>query len=109
MATVSRAGFIAGDVDVNGHVQGLSDYVAGLESVVSAIPDYHWELLRLCVSEGRGRTSATRDPLGHLPRRGGNRPARRARRNSRSTPVAAGLIAEFWVVADNLYLLEQLR
>ena len=35
--------------DVNGPMEGLSRYVAGLHAVVEAFPDYQWELQRLLV------------------------------------------------------------
>ena len=38
------ADFVAVDVEVNGEVQGLPAYVAGLEAVVRAFPDYRWNL-----------------------------------------------------------------
>ena len=41
--------FVADDVQVNGELQGLEAYVAGLESVVEALPDYRWELRHLVV------------------------------------------------------------
>ena len=41
--------FVAKDVRVNGAIQGLDSYVAGLRAVVEAFPDYHWDLQRLLV------------------------------------------------------------
>ena len=35
--------------DVGGDVPGLAAYVAGLEQVVSAFPDYHWEIEHVLV------------------------------------------------------------
>src|SRR4051794_13532081 len=43
------AEFVAIDVEVNGEVQGLSAYVAGLEAVVRAFPDNQWNLRHLLV------------------------------------------------------------
>jgi predicted ester cyclase len=36
--------FVARDVEVNGEVRGLRTYVAGLEGVVRAFPDYRWDV-----------------------------------------------------------------
>ncbi len=41
--------FVAEDVVVNGERQGLDGYVAGLQAVVDAFPDYRWELRHLLV------------------------------------------------------------
>jgi predicted ester cyclase len=41
--------FVAADVQVNGEPQGLSGYAAGLDVVISAFPDYHWDLRRLLI------------------------------------------------------------
>jgi predicted ester cyclase len=43
--------FIADDVAVNGEVPGLWGYVAGLQAVVRASPDYHWNLRHLLVDD----------------------------------------------------------
>lgn len=37
--------------DVNGPTVGLSGYISGLQAVVEAFPDYHWELHRLLVDD----------------------------------------------------------
>jgi predicted ester cyclase len=42
--------FVAQDVEVNGEVQGLEAYVDGLQAVVTAFPDYRWDLRHLFVS-----------------------------------------------------------
>lgn len=41
--------FVANDVEINGEPQGLQGYVDGLEEVVRAFPDYHWELRHLLI------------------------------------------------------------
>ena len=41
--------FVAPDVRVNGAPMGFDGYAAGLESVVNAFPDYHWDLQHLLV------------------------------------------------------------
>ena len=41
--------FVANDVQVNGERQGLDGYITGLEAVVSAFPDYRWDLRHLLV------------------------------------------------------------
>jgi predicted ester cyclase len=43
--------FVAAEVHVNGEQRGLGSYVQGLEDVVRAFPDYHWELRHLLVDE----------------------------------------------------------
>jgi aspartyl-tRNA synthetase len=41
--------FVADDVEVNGDQVGLARYVAGLEQVGKAFPDYRWDLRHLLV------------------------------------------------------------
>jgi predicted ester cyclase len=41
--------FVASDVEVNGKRQGLQGYVDGLEDVVRAFPDFHWDLRHLLI------------------------------------------------------------
>ena len=41
--------FVVEDVEVNGEVQGLPSYVAGLQDVVRAFPDYRWDLRHLLI------------------------------------------------------------
>jgi predicted ester cyclase len=41
--------FVAEDVHVNGERQGLDGYIAGLQAVVTAFPDYRWDLRHLLV------------------------------------------------------------
>jgi len=41
--------FVADDVEVNGELQGLPGYIAGLQAAVCAFPDYRWDLRHLLV------------------------------------------------------------
>jgi len=41
--------FVADGVEVNGSAHGLPRYIAGLRSVVDALPDFHWDLRHLLV------------------------------------------------------------
>ena len=45
--------FVAKNVVVNGQAQGLAGYRAGLEDVVKAFPDYHWDLQQLFIEGDR--------------------------------------------------------
>jgi len=41
--------FVAEDVHVNGERQGIDGYIAGLQAVATAFPDYRWDLQHLLV------------------------------------------------------------
>ena len=41
--------FVAENVQVNGAVEGLESYVAGLRAVIQAFPDFRWEIQELVV------------------------------------------------------------
>jgi predicted ester cyclase len=45
--------FVADDVRVNGDGTGLAGYVSGLRAVVTAFPDYRWELRELLIDADR--------------------------------------------------------
>ena len=102
--------YVHRDVLVNGEVQGLEGYVAGLESVVAAFPDYRWELQHLLVN-GDWLAAHFCDTGRHRgPFLGVPATDRRVETQEFAFyRVADGLIVEVWVTADNLGLLEQLR
>jgi predicted ester cyclase len=101
--------FVAPDVRVNDEAQGLDAYVAGLEAVVRAFPDYRWTLRRLLIDapwiSAQFRDTGThRGPFLGVPATG---------RAVDTVELAlyrieADRIAEVWVAADNLRVLEQL-
>jgi steroid delta-isomerase-like uncharacterized protein len=102
--------FVADDVVVNGERQGLAGYAAGLAAVVRAFPDYRWDLRHLLVD---GDVVAA-----HFTDSGTHRgewlgvPATGRRVSTQEFAVyrwADGRIAEVWVTADNLRVLDQLR
>ena len=102
--------FVVEDVEVNGEVQGLFAYVAGLEAVVRAFPDYRWNLRHLLVDSpwiaahflDTGTHGGT---FLDVPATG-----RAVEIQEFSTyRVVAGKIVEVWVAADNFDLLRQLR
>jgi predicted ester cyclase len=102
--------FVAEDVQVEGRRQGLRGYIAGLEEVVSAFPDYRWELQHLLV-EGSHIAAHFTDTGTHL---GTFRDIPATGRTVTTQEFAiyrveAGKIAEVWGTADNLRLVEQLR
>ena len=41
--------YAAENVQVNGALQGLDSYTAGLRAVIEAFPDFHWEIQELVV------------------------------------------------------------
>ena len=43
--------FVADDVKVNDDPVGLDGYIAGLQTVVDAFPDFHWDLRHVLVEE----------------------------------------------------------
>ena len=103
-------GFVAADVSVNGRRAGLEDYVAGLEAVVAAFPDYRWELRHLLVdapwlSAHFLDTGTHRGTFLGVPATG----RVVTTQEFAVYRVEAGKIAEVWVAADDLRLLEQLR
>jgi predicted ester cyclase len=102
--------FVADSVEVNGQAQSLDEYIAGLRAVVRAFPDYRWELRHLLIdgdwiSAHFHDTGTHRDSYLGVPATG----------RAVSTQEFAlyrvhdGKIAEVWVTADDLQLLDQLR
>lgn len=102
--------FVADDVAVNGEAQGLPSYVAGLQVVVTAFPDYHWRLDHLLIdspwiSAHFLDTGTHRGTFLNVAATG-----RTVTLQEFATyRVHAGKIAEVWVLADNLHLRTQLR
>ena len=102
--------YVAADVRVDDEPRDLDAYVAALEAVVRAFPDYQWELRHLLV-DSPVVAAHFRDTGTHLgefldvPATG--------RRVSTSEfavyRISEGRIAEVWGTADNLALLSQLR
>jgi predicted ester cyclase len=102
--------FVHDELVVNGERIGLAGYAAGLRAVVRAFPDYRWELQHLLVD---GDVVAA-----HFTDTGTHRgewlgvPATGRRVTTQEFAVyrwTAGRIAEVWVTADNLRVLDQLR
>ena len=102
--------FVAEDVDVNGTRQGLDGYIAGLEDVVRAFPDYRWDLRHLLV-DGSWVAAHFLDTGTHRGTFLGVAPTGRAVTTQEFAlyRIEAGRIREVWVTADDLELLEQLR
>jgi predicted ester cyclase len=102
--------FVAEDVAVNGEREGLADYVAGLEAVVAAFPDYRWDLRHLLV-DGCWISAHFVDTGTHRGDFLGVPPTGRvvATQEFAVYRIAEDRIAEVWVAADNLRLLDQLR
>ncbi len=101
--------FVAPDVRVNDEAQGLDAYVAGLETVVRAFPDYRWTLRNLIidapfVSARFHDTGTHRGPFLGIPATG------RAVDTVELAlyRIAGDRIAEVWVAADNRRVLAQL-
>jgi len=102
--------FVAGDVWVNDQPRGLTAYVAGLRAVVRAFPDYHWELRSLLI-DGDSIAAHFTDTGTHLGEFLGVPPTGRTVTTSEFAVyrLARDRIAQVWVTADNLTLLDQLR
>ena len=101
--------YVAQDVRVNDEPQGLKAYVAGLREVVRAFPDYHWQLRSLLI-DGDSIAAHFTDTGTHRGEFLGVAPTGR-RITTREFAVyhlRDDRIAEVWVVADNLALLDQL-
>jgi aspartyl-tRNA synthetase len=101
--------FVAADVLVNGEVQGLRNYIAGLGDVVRAFPDYRWELRHLLV-DGPWISAHFQDTGTHQGTFLGVPPTGRRVETQEFAiyRVVDGKFAEVWVTADNLGLLSQL-
>ena len=102
--------FVADDVWVNDQPQGLTAYVAGLREVVRAFPDYHWELRHLLI-EGDSLAAHFTDTGTHRGEFLGVAPTGRRITTSEFAVyrLERDRIAQVWVAADNLTLLDQLR
>src|SRR5688500_16582099 len=102
--------FVAEDVWVNDEPQGLTAYVAGLRAVVRAVPAYDWALRHLLI-EGDSIAAHFTDTGTHRGEFLGVAPT--GRRFTTSEFAVYRLehdrIAQVWVAADNLSLLDQLR
>ena len=93
--------FVAQDVEVNGHPQGLGGYIAGLSAVIAAFPHYRWNLRHLVV-EGDwlaahfiNTGTHTGTSHGVTPPRGGV-----ITQEFAMYRIASGKIAEFWGTAE---------
>jgi predicted ester cyclase len=102
--------FVAPDVRVNDEVQGLDVYVAGLEAVVRAFPDYTWALRNLIV-DAPFISATFRDTGTHRGTFLGVPATGRAVDTVELAlyRIADDRIAEVWVAADNQRVLAQLR
>lgn len=104
--------FVHQDVVVNdGLQQGLAAYTAGLRAQVTAFPDYRWELRHLLIDEPWMISAHLRDTGTH---RGVFQDVPATGRQVSTQEFAVyrlreRKIAEVWVTADNLMLLDQLR
>jgi len=102
--------FVSEEVQVNGQMQGLHGYVAGLKRVVQAFPDYRWKLRHLII-DAPWISAHFLDTGTHR----GSFLGIAATGRSVGIPefsiyrLAAGRIAEVWVAADNYELLQQLQ
>jgi predicted ester cyclase len=102
--------FVADSVEVNGRVQGVDEYITGLQTVIRAFPDYRWDLRHLLIdgcwiSAHFHDTGTHRGTFLGVPATG----------RVVSTQEFAlyrlqhDKIVEVWVTADDLHLLDQLR
>jgi predicted ester cyclase len=102
------AEFVDRDVVVNGTERGLDAYIAGLRAVVTAFPDYRWELRHLIVDEPWiaahfADTGTHRGTFLDVSATG-----RAVHTQEFAFYRVDRRIVEVWVTADNLRLLEQL-
>ena len=102
--------FVCDDVEVNGSRQGLSAYVSGLQNVVRAFPDYRWDIRHLFVDSPWISAHFLDTGTQHEEFLGIASSGRAVRLQEFAVyRVENDRIAEVWVTADNLSLLEQLR
>jgi predicted ester cyclase len=104
------AEFVAAEIVVDGDPRGLYEYAEGLRAVVRAFPDYRWELHHLVIeapwiAAHFANTGTHRGMfLGVAPT---GRPV--STQEFAFYRVDGGRIAEVWVTADDLRLLQQLQ
>lgn len=103
------AEFVHDDVVVNGVPVGLAGYAAGLRDVVHAFADYRWELRHLVADEQQIAVHLA-DTGTHTGTRWGIAPTGRRVWTDEFAHyrLADGRIAEVWVTADDLRVIEQL-
>jgi len=102
--------FVAPDVVVNAESVGHAGYVAGLEAVGHAFPDFRWEIQHLLIdgpiiAAHFATTGTHRGPFLGIPATGRSVDAY----EFAFYRIAHGKIAEVWGTADNLRLLDQMR
>jgi len=102
--------FVADDVAVNGAVQGLRGYIAGLQTIVRAFPDYQWDLRHLLI-DGCWLSAHFVDTGTHKGTFLGVAATGRVVSTHEFAVyrVHERKIVEVWVTADNMRLLAQLR
>jgi predicted ester cyclase len=102
--------FVASDVEVNGERQGLQGYVDGLEDVVRAFPDYHWELRHLLI-DGSWIAAHLVDRGTHAGKFRGSSATSRVVTTQEFAfyRIAAGKIAEVWGDLRTAELIARLR
>ena len=103
------AKFVAETVVVNGEPVGLPGHAAGLQAVVNAFADYHGDLRHLLADglwiSAHLRETAHTGIWAGIPATG-----RRVRTQELALyRLADHKIAEVWVTADNLHVIDQLR
>lgn len=101
--------FVIPNVQVNGESCGLAAYQQGLADVVQAFPDYHWELQHLII-QANWLSARFTDTGTH---RGLFLGAPASGKKIRVFELALyrfeqDKIAEVWVTADNISLLNQI-
>jgi predicted ester cyclase len=101
---------VAEDVEVNGRPRGLEGYVAGLEAVVEAFPDYRWDLQHLLI-DGSWLSAHFIDTGTHKGTFLGVTATGRfvTTQEFAVYRIDGDRIVEVWGTADDLRLLEQLR
>jgi predicted ester cyclase len=107
----SRLGeFVAADVQVDGEPRGVDGYIAGLEAVVAAFPDYRWDIQHLLI-EGSWLSAHFIDTGTHDGIFMGVPATGRVVTTQEFAiyRIDAERIVEVWGTADDLRLLEQLR
>jgi aspartyl-tRNA synthetase len=102
--------YVAADIQVNGEHKTPAQYVAGMDEVFLAVPDFHWDLQHLLVdgawiSAHFTVTGTHQGPFRGIPATGRSI----ATQEFAVYRLDDGRIAEFWGTVDNAALLDQLR
>lgn len=102
-------GYVADDVHVNGTEQNPERYVAAMDEIFAAFPDFHWDLQHLLIDDDWISAHFTVTGTHSAPYLGVPTTGRTISTQELAVyRIYDGKIAEVWGTADNLTVLNQL-